>query len=87
MRRKPRDSSIDHLVTAKLVSFSYLQIGCVQALSGMFTYFVVMYDYGFKMANLIDFALDDGGFLPAKGDVYSPGEANNGNSRAYIHQK
>lgn len=48
MHRKPRNSKMDHLVNAKLISFSYLQIGMVQMISGFYTYFWVMYDYGFK---------------------------------------
>lgn len=47
MRRPPRDSLVDHLVTKKLVSFAYLQIGVIQAISGFFTWIVVMNDYGF----------------------------------------
>lgn len=47
MRRPPRDSAVDRLVTTKLVSFAYLQIGVIQALSGFFTWFVVMNDYGY----------------------------------------
>jgi len=47
MRRPARDSSVDHLVTAKLVSFAYLQIGVIQALAGFFTWLVVLNDYGF----------------------------------------
>merc|ERR1711941_179894 len=39
MKRKPRNSQTDKLVTAKLISFAYLQIGVIQALAGMYTYF------------------------------------------------
>jgi sodium/potassium-transporting ATPase subunit alpha len=52
MRRPARDSSIDHLVTAKLVSFAYLQIGVIQALAGFFTWLVVLNDYGYPPAIL-----------------------------------
>merc|ERR1712098_891087 len=48
MKRKPRNSLTDKLVTAKLISFAYLQIGVIQALAGMYTYFVVMGDYGYS---------------------------------------
>lgn len=47
MKRKPRNSKMDNLVNAKLISFSYLQIGMVQMLAGFYTYFWVMLDYGF----------------------------------------
>ena len=41
MARKPRDPKIDRLVTGRLMSFSYLQIGMIQMLAGMYTYVVV----------------------------------------------
>ena len=47
MRRKPRNAKVDKLVTAKLMSFAYLQIGIIQALAGIYTFFVVMGDFGF----------------------------------------
>lgn len=47
MRRPPRDSSVDRLVTRKLVCFAYLQIGVIQATAGFFTWMVVLNDYGF----------------------------------------
>ena len=49
MSRPPRDANVDHLVTAKLVSFSYLQIGVFQALAGFYSFFVVCNDYGFDI--------------------------------------
>eukprot|EP00620_Florenciella_sp_RCC1587_P019796 CAMPEP_0182572376 /NCGR_PEP_ID=MMETSP1324-20130603/16097_1 /TAXON_ID=236786 /ORGANISM="Florenciella sp., Strain RCC1587" /LENGTH=1350 /DNA_ID=CAMNT_0024787249 /DNA_START=68 /DNA_END=4120 /DNA_ORIENTATION=+ len=53
MERPPRDQHVDHLVTVKLVSFAYLQIGVFQALGGFYSFFVVMNDYGFKMRTVI----------------------------------
>ena len=47
MRRPPREAGRDRLVTRKLVVFSYLQIGVIQAVAGFYTWFVVMYDYGY----------------------------------------
>jgi sodium/potassium-transporting ATPase subunit alpha len=58
MLKKPRDMHKDRLVTAKLVSFSYLQIGLLQALGGFYAFFVVLYDYGFY-PNIL-FGLVDG---------------------------
>lgn len=48
MARNPRDADVDRLVTRKLVSFAYLQIGVIQALSGFYTYLTVLNDYGFS---------------------------------------
>lgn len=52
MERPPRDSKEDHLVTVKLISFAYLQIGVFQALAGFYSFFVVMNDYGFQMKSI-----------------------------------
>lgn len=56
MKKPPRDMNTDRLVTAKLVVFSYLQIGIVQAVAGFYTYFVVLNDYGFDPSILPFFA-------------------------------
>eukprot|EP00639_Heterosigma_akashiwo_P015433 CAMPEP_0206397180 /NCGR_PEP_ID=MMETSP0294-20121207/23281_1 /ASSEMBLY_ACC=CAM_ASM_000327 /TAXON_ID=39354 /ORGANISM="Heterosigma akashiwo, Strain CCMP2393" /LENGTH=1388 /DNA_ID=CAMNT_0053852161 /DNA_START=101 /DNA_END=4267 /DNA_ORIENTATION=- len=47
MKRPPRDSKIDRLVTKKLIVFAYLQIGMIQAAAGFYTWMVVLNDYGF----------------------------------------
>jgi len=45
MERRPRTSA-DKLVTTKLISFSYFQIGIIQALAGFYTFMAVMYSEG-----------------------------------------
>jgi len=52
MLRKPRDSRTDRLVTGRLISYSYFQIGVVQAIAAMFVWFTVWNDYGLKAAPL-----------------------------------
>jgi sodium/potassium-transporting ATPase subunit alpha len=52
MLRKPRDSRTDRLVTGRLISYSYFQIGVVQAIAAMFVWFTVFNDYGLKSAPL-----------------------------------
>lgn len=47
MKKPPRDMRHDRLVTGKLINFSYLQIGMIQAASGFYTYVVVLAQYGF----------------------------------------
>merc|ERR1719163_170627 len=47
MRRNPRNGLVDRLVTKKLISFAYLQIGIIQACAGFYTWMVVLNDYGF----------------------------------------
>jgi sodium/potassium-transporting ATPase subunit alpha len=56
MQKPPRDARTDRLVTGKLVSFAYLQIGIVQALAGFYTYAVVLHDYGFPSEILPGFS-------------------------------
>jgi len=48
MERLPRDPQRDNLVTWRLVSFAYLQIGMLQAIAGFYAYFVVLHSYGFR---------------------------------------
>eukprot|EP01125_Pyxidicula_operculata_P001158 TRINITY_DN1110_c0_g1_i1.p1 TRINITY_DN1110_c0_g1~~TRINITY_DN1110_c0_g1_i1.p1 ORF type:complete len:991 (-),score=157.05 TRINITY_DN1110_c0_g1_i1:104-3076(-) len=45
MRRKPRNLKTDNLVTSKLIAFSYLCIGVIQALASLYVYIVFM-SYG-----------------------------------------
>merc|ERR1711935_817330 len=52
MLRKPRDPEKDNLVTLKLLSYTYLQIGIIQACAGFFCFFVVLADNGFKTESL-----------------------------------
>jgi sodium/potassium-transporting ATPase subunit alpha len=52
MRRPPRDSRVDRLVNRRLIMFSYFQLGAIQALAGLFTYFVVLNDFGWHASGL-----------------------------------
>jgi len=58
MSRPPRDAKVDHLVTAKLIGFAYLQIGIMQALAGFYTYLVVLGDYGIHPNSLLGNGID-----------------------------
>lgn len=53
MQRRPRHPTKDRLVTGKLIVYAYLLIGVVQALAGFYTYFLVMYDFGFAPGGLV----------------------------------
>lgn len=59
MLRAPRNAKVDRLVTKKLVSFAYLQIGLIQAAAGFYTYMVVLNDYGFPPSILPGLGLAD----------------------------
>ena len=53
MKRQPRDSKKDNLVGLKLLQYTYMQVGIIQALAGFFCFFVVMSDCGFKPQQLM----------------------------------
>jgi len=53
MKRQPRCPIRDKLVNERLISLAYGQIGMIQAVSGFFTYFVIMGENGFRPAYLI----------------------------------
>lgn len=71
MDRVPRNSKRDHLVNAKLISFAYLQIGVIQASAGMYTYFLIMNDFGIRPNTVWFLALKKSPF-PKETDVYDP---------------
>jgi len=56
MQRKPRDPAINKLVTMRLISFAYLQIGMLQAIAGFYAYYTVLHGFGFQPGHL--FGLD-----------------------------
>jgi sodium/potassium-transporting ATPase subunit alpha len=49
MKRPPRLPKLDHLVTLKLLGYSYLLVGFIQTCAGLLTYFMVMNDFGIKI--------------------------------------
>lgn len=53
MKRQPRCPIRDKLVNERLISLAYGQIGMIQAISGFFTYFVIMGENGFRPSHLI----------------------------------
>lgn len=79
MQRMPRNAKRDHLVTAKLLGFCYGNTGSMQAVAGMYTYFYVMNDYGFRPDCLL-FLNSETGYFPKSTDVYNPNLPNFGNS-------
>lgn len=59
MHRAPRNVHLDKLVNGKTVFFSYLQIGMMEALGGIFAYLVVMNDYGYSPNLLLSLGSND----------------------------
>jgi len=73
MDRVPRNSKLDHLVNTKLISFAYFQIGVIQASAGMYTYFLILNDFGVRPTCVWQLALQRGP-LPGPNDVYRPND-------------
>ena len=46
MKRQPRNPTKDRLVTERLISVAYGQMGAVQAFAGFFAYFIIMAENG-----------------------------------------
>jgi sodium/potassium-transporting ATPase subunit alpha len=74
MDRVPRNSKRDHLVNSKLICFAYLQIGVIQASAGMYTYFLVLNDYGIRPHTLWGLSILKNE-LPRDTDVYNANNA------------
>ena len=69
MRRAPRTKH-DNLVTERLISFSYFQIGVVQALAGFYCFFVVFYTEGIP-PNELPYHSDIQGYFETEGLPYA----------------
>merc|ERR1712154_157189 len=52
IKRPPRNPLIHKLVTMRLISFAYLQIGMLQAIAGFYAYFTVLHGFGFRPGHL-----------------------------------
>lgn len=83
MERQPRNSKRDHLVNSKLISFAYLQIGVIQASAGMYTYFLVLNDFGITPKTVWWLATEKGLF-PKPTDVYNPNAPYYGNTNTEL---
>jgi len=79
MERMPRSAKKDHLVNGKLLCFTYMGTGVMEAMAGMFVYYYVMNDYGFKFST-IHYMNQEKGYYPNENDVYNPYEPNYGNT-------
>lgn len=52
MVRPPRDPGVDKLVTMRLISFAYPQIGCIQSMAGVYAYIVCLNAWGLRYFHL-----------------------------------
>lgn len=53
MDRPPRNPLLERLVSRRLISFSYFQIGLMQTAAGFLAFMTVLNDYGYAWNNLI----------------------------------
>jgi len=70
MLRPPRKKT-DHMVTRKLLTCVYGTAGIFQSLGGFLSYFIVMRDFGYPIAELIGLSTQKG-IRPMEGDIYDP---------------
>ena len=59
MKRPPRDSKHDRLVTRKLLCFVYLQIGIMQCVAALLSFFFVMNSFGYPASTLPGLGAND----------------------------
>jgi len=86
MLKNPRSNKRDHLANTKLISFSYLQLGLIETAGCMYTYFIVMNDYGFKPATVFGIMAIEG-HHPNSGDRYDPTQPQKGNTNTSGHKE
>lgn len=48
MKRPPRDANNDHLVDWRLLNFSYMHFGIMQAVAGYFAFIIALNDFGYR---------------------------------------
>ena len=78
MTRMPR-APHEHLVSKKLMTVAYIQMGLIQTCGGFLTFFLVMNDFGFTPYSLV--GLISKPYLPHNpGDVYDPSHPYFGNT-------
>ena len=68
MTRKPRDQS-QHLVTTRLLTHAYGQMGEIASAGGFFTYFVVMTVYGFDYSVIFQLLTVNAAFPYVRNDT------------------
>ena len=78
MHRKPRDPDREKLVTWRLVSFAYLQIGMLQAISGFYAYVTVLHAFGIMPGMLT--GLDSYGIFD-----YDPGQTSDSRDAYWLY--
>ena len=74
MERPPRNGKRDNLTNKKLFALSYTMIGVMEAAAGMFVYFYIMNDYGFRPNDIWYTSLIKGP-RPNPWDIYNEEQA------------
>lgn len=78
MTRMPRMPH-EHLVTKKLLTFAYLQMGIIMTAGGFMCYFIIMEEFGLSPGNVVGI-LKNPYFLHNPEDVYDPSKPYFGNT-------
>jgi sodium/potassium-transporting ATPase subunit alpha len=53
MSRPPRNPAVERLVSRRLISFSYFQVGIMQTCAGFLAFMAVLNDYGYNWSTLL----------------------------------
>jgi sodium/potassium-transporting ATPase subunit alpha len=84
MTRRPRDKE-DHLVTTKLLTYAYTQVGTLQTLAGFICYCVVMNDFGMNVYKMF-YSVILPYFPHAPTDTFDPNHKYYGNTNIEAFQ-
>jgi len=81
MSRPPRNSKKDRLVSPRLLTYAYLQIGVIESIAGLFAFFAVFWQHGLPPSAIYQTAKPPGYFqyttkddFVYNGRVYTPDE-------------
>jgi len=70
---------VEHLITRKLLAFSYLQMGIFESFGAFMTYFIIMSDFGFPFTTTIGLSTFHG-YHYNTGDIYNSQDPYFGNT-------
>ncbi|KAL4422112.1 hypothetical protein ABPG77_003397 [Micractinium sp. CCAP 211/92] len=58
MHRRPRNPASERLVSRRLISFSYFQVGLMQTCAGFLAFMAVLNDYGYSWGTLVGLGIN-----------------------------
>lgn len=83
MIEKPRNIKTDSICSVRLMGWSFAFLGVVHGAGGLLAYMVVMNDYGFKPAAILNISFQTF-TIPLKTDIFNPYDNHRGNTNAFL---